>query len=426
MSAIRSPALAWSLALGAAAIMAACALQGAKSWLAANNPEAASSLGIADADALSTVAEAREADASRPGHDAEAISDAQAALKAAPLDERALRVLALETEKAGGSTRARILMVIADRWSRRDTATQLWLLQQAMLEGDWPNAGVHADALLRRHWQLDKIVFPALASALRDPAAVGPIVDRLSEVPDWRRSFLDALAWHAPDPAVPVRLFLALVRTLTPPGDEEVTNLVNRMISQGDYVGAHALWIGMLPRKAVPAPSSLLYNGDFRPLPGGAPFNWRLVQSEGVTAERTSAGDGAPALHVLTPAAKDAPAAEELLNLAPGDYRLSGLARIEPGQSGGVFDWVVACIGQTNAPLAHAGLRADAPGWRPFSVEFTVPDHGCGAQWLQLQGLAHPGFEPAEAWFRGMRMQALAGPVRPSERQSSAAPGQGA
>jgi hypothetical protein len=407
----RDRLLAAALAIGAVILIAACGLQAARSWLAANNPQAAVSLGVADGDAFSAVAEAREA--ARPGYDEAAAAYARRALIAAPLDARAIRVLAQETEKDGGLTRARMMMVIADRWSRRDTAAQLWLLQQAMLEGDWPDASVHADALLRRHWQLEKVVFPAMAGALRDPAAVGPFVDRLSELPDWRRSFLSALAEHAPDPAVPARLFLALAATAAPPTDEDASNIVSRYVAQGDYAGARALWVRLLPRGAAPAAGQPVYNGDFRPLPGGAPFNWRLTQSEGVTAETIAAGDGALALHVLTPAAKDAVAADQLLTLAPGAWRLTGMARIEPGQSGEVFAWLVACLGQTSAPIAEARLAAGVAGWRPFSIDFTVPpDKACSAQWLRLEGLAHSGFEPAEGWFRGLRVQPIATPVR--------------
>jgi len=405
--------LALALTIGAVLLIVACGLQAARVTLAELSPETALRIGLADADALSAVAEAREADARRPGHDAEASRYAEAALRAAPLDARAVRVLGLEAEKAGGATRARILMVIADRWSRRDTAAQLWLFQQAMMEGDWPNASLHADALLRRHWRLANVLYPAMASALRDPAAVGPFVQRLGEAPDWRHSFLSALAWHAPDPAVPARLFLALAASPIPPTDEDSSNLIGRYVAQGDYTGARALWLRLLPRAAAPA-KPLLYNGDFRPLPGAAPFNWRLIQSEGATAETLPAADGAPALHVLGPAAKDAAAAEELVSLPPGAYRLTGRALVEPGLTGDLFAWRISCAAQPGNPIAEARQSGGPGGWRAFTVDFQVGP-GCQAQWLRLEGLAHTGFQPAEAWYRGLSVQGLAAPPAASQ-----------
>ncbi len=395
--------------LGAILLIVACGLQAARITLAAESPELALRVGLASADTLSAVAEAREADARRPGHDAEASGYAQEALRVAPLHVRALRVLALEADKAGGATHARMLMVIADRWSRRDTASQLWLFQQAMMEGDWPNASLHADALLRRHWRLANVLYPAMASALRDPAAVAPFVERLNEVPDWRHSFLSALSWHAPDPTIPARLFLALAASSIPPTDEDSSNLVSRYVAQGDYAGARALWLRLLPRAAAHAASPLLYNGDFRPLPGAAPFNWRLIQTDGATAEILPAADGAPALHVLGPAAKDAAAADQLITLPPGTYRLTGRVLIEPGLSGDLFAWRISCVAQPATPIAEARQVGGPGGWRPFAVDFQVAP-GCQAQWLRLFGLAHTGFQPAEAWYRGLSLQALASP----------------
>ena len=397
-------------------LIVACGLQAARVTLAGQSPELALKFGLANADALSAVAEAREADAHRPGHDAEASRYAEDALRAAPLDVRALRVLALEAEKAGGATRARMLMVIADRWSRRDTASQLWLFQQAMMEGDWPNASLHADALLRRHWRLANVLFPAMASALRDPAAVAPFVARLNEVPDWRHPFLSALSWHAPDPAVPARLFLALAASPIPPTDEDSSNLVSRYVAQGDYAEARALWLRLLPHAAVKTPGPLLYNGDFRPLPGAAPFNWRLIQTEGATAEVLPAADGAPALHVLGPAAKDAAAADQLITLPPGAWRLTGRVLIEPGLTGDLFAWRISCVAQLAIPIAEARQVGGQGGWRVFAADFQVAP-GCQAQWLRLFGLAHTGFEPAEAWYRGLSLQAL--PPTPAQETSA-------
>jgi hypothetical protein len=409
LSAANTRPLVLGLAIGTVALIAACGLQAAREWLGQQNPEAAVSLHLADAEALSAIAEMRGADAGRPGHDVEATRYAREALRAAPLDVRALRVLGLEADKAGGATRARMLMVIADRWSRRDSAAQLWLFEQAMMAGDWPNASLHADALLRRRWRLYTVLYPAMASALRDPAAVAPFAERLNEVPDWRRSFLSALAWKVPDPGVAARLFLALAAGPIPPTDEDDANLIGRYVGQGDYSVARALWMRLLPRGSVGA-ADLVYNGDFGPAPGAAPFNWRLIQSGGVTAEIVPAADGAPALHVLAPAAKNTAAAEELISLPPGTYRLSGRALVESGLTGDLFAWRVSCVAQPDTPIVEVRQASGSMGWRAFSADFQV-GQGCVAQWLRLEGLAHTGFEPAEAWYRGLAIQPIAGKV---------------
>jgi hypothetical protein len=215
------------------------------------------------------------------------------------------------------------------------------------------------------------------------------------------------LAQHAADPAVAARVFEALAQTSAPPTDEESGYIVGRFVAQGDFTGALAIWSRLLPAGAEPA-TGIIYSGDFRPRPGAPPFNWQLIQSDGATAEIITAADGAPALHVVTPAAKNEAAAAQLLTLRPGAYRLSGAALIEPGPTGDQFSWRVTCVGAAGGAAADVRQGSDASGWRPFTVDFQVADQGCNAQWLILEGLAHEGFQSAEAWYRDLAVRPLA------------------
>ena len=409
----RAHLLAVALAVASLVAIAACVAQSSGTWLADNSPEAALAWGLVSSPALSAVADRRIDAPGRPGDDGEAMAYARQALLAEPLDVRALRVLALETEKAGSSARARIMMVVGDRLTRRDTITELWLFQHALANADWPRLYLHADAMLRRVWRLEQVLFPGMTSALRDPAAVAPLVARLEETPDWRKGFLNEVAWRSADPADAARLFASLAATSAPPTDVEGGYLVERYVSLGDYKDAKSVWTWLLPRGA-PRGDGFIYNGDFRPLPGAPPFNWRLVETDGASVEITPAADGAPALHVVAPAAKNADAAAQLLDLPPGSYRLSGAALVEPGQTGDLFSWRVGCVAQTNAGVAETRQGSGVSGWRPFSIAFAVPAQGCDAQWLALEGLAHAGMEPAEAWYRGLTIRPIG--AKPASR----------
>jgi hypothetical protein len=213
---------------------------------------------------------------------------------------------------------------------------------------------------------------------------------------------------------VAARLFEALAHTSAPPSDVESGYIVGRYVAQGDLAGARSLWSRLAPPGAGPT-TTLVYNGDFQPRPGAPPFNWQLIQSEGANVEITPAADGAPALHVVAPAAKNAMAAEQLLTLRPGAYRLSGLASVEPGPTGDQFSWRVICMGEAGANVTEVRQGGGEAGWRPFAVDFQISDQGCQAQWLALVGLAHGGFQPAEAWYRGLNIQPapLAPPASP-------------
>lgn len=401
-----------ALALASLAAGGVCAVQAAGAWLAVNNPDLALRYGLANPDALGALAEEQFADARRPGPDAKAIEYARRALVAAPLDERAVRVLALETEREGGLARARMLMVIADRLSRRDTLAQLWLFEHALSNQDWGAASLHADALIRRRPDLEGIVFPPLIGVMGDPDAVAALVDRLDKSPGWRPVFLVALVQKAVDPADAARVFEALAATPAPPKDSETGQLINRYVGHGDYRVARALWFRLLPRDAGRTDAKI-YNGDFRSLRGVPPFNWRLIQSNDASAEYDRAADGFPALRASASATGAATLAEQLLTLAPGAYRLSGAALAGTGPPGDLLSWRVSCVGQDDAAAAEARQGGGSAEWRAFSVDFIIPTRSCDAQWLRLVALGHDGDEPAETWYRGLAIRPLGSPPRP-------------
>jgi hypothetical protein len=401
-------ARAGAVALTAAAavlLAGACGLQAWRTWLGRVNPAAAQRLGVATPEALSTLAAQQFADTSEAGHDRAAKADAGAALLAAPLDAPAVRVLALEAEGDGDTERAQTLMRLADQRSRRDAVTQMWLFADDLPRRNFADGFRHADAALRLDWRLGDLLFPAMISAAAVPAAATPLALRLETEPDWRRTFLAALAQRGPDPAAAARVFAVLATTDSPPTDAESSALIGRMVAAGDIAGAHAAWLRLLPTGAR-APGVGVYDGDFAPVPGAAPFNWILQSDDGAIAQEGPAGDDRPALYVRSPPEATHTLASQMLLLPPGRWRLTGRVRVEPGQDGDLFAWRIACAGGSD--LGETRVGATPTGWRTFAGEFDVPA-GCPAQWLRLFGLAHEGFEPGEATWRGLAVQPIQG-----------------
>ena len=66
---------------------------------------------------------------------AAAVGLAKAALRQSPMNPRALRILAFSDVKGGKPDLAEAKMVMADRLSRRDGATQLWLADRRGRQG---------------------------------------------------------------------------------------------------------------------------------------------------------------------------------------------------------------------------------------------------------------------------------------------------
>lgn len=386
-----------ALAIGAGLAGVVCVVQGAAGVLAVRDPQKAANWGIANGDALSALAEHKLIDTTQPDRLIQAGRYARAALDASPLDPRAVRVLALAEEIGGDHVSPLRLMDLGDELSRRDPITQVWLFEHALEGHAWLAASQHADALMRGEFMQGPLT-AAMVHAMAEPGALGPFVDRLAADPGWRRPFMSSLTWAADDRHLPARVLALLAASKAPPTDEETGRVIERFVSEGDYQGARALWVGALPRGAA-APATAIYNGSFANLATPPPFNWRLNQSEAAETGFTRADDGRAALHVQAQGATSEALAEEALVLPPGSYRLSVSAKVEAGPTGEVYAWRLACAESQGSPLAEIRQTAGTVGWRTLVTGFQVPAAGCGAQWLRLYALPREGFQPAEAWF---------------------------
>jgi hypothetical protein len=284
--------------------------------------------------------------------------------------------------------------------------TQVWLFEHALGGRDWDDASRHADALMRGEW-LQGPLTAAMIHTMTEPGALAPFVDRLAADPPWRRPFLSSLTWAAEDRRLPARALEMLAASKAPPTREEMARLVDRYVSDQDYQGARQLWVAMLSGERPAAIG--VYNGAFSSLPALPPFNWRLNESEAASVEFGHDDDGRSALHLLARQASSAALAEEALVLPPGRYRLSLSARADPGVSGELFAWRLACAEGDRAPLAEIRQAGGPAGWRTFAADFQIPRGGCGAQWLRVFALPHEGFQPAEAWHRDLSVTKLAG-----------------
>ena len=74
---------------------------------------------------------------------------AERALRANPLDARALAVLGQIAERQGDQARAGDLMRLSGARTWRDMPTQAWLLKYEIQKGNFAEALTHLDAILR-------------------------------------------------------------------------------------------------------------------------------------------------------------------------------------------------------------------------------------------------------------------------------------
>ncbi len=282
----------------AAGLAWACTVRTVSAYYAESDPAVALSWDGHNPDALSEAAALKFSNARSPDDHFEVVRSARQALLAAPLDTRALRVLAFEADRVGQDNSARALMEVAGARTLRDTLTQSWLVDDSLRRHDYAAASLHADAILTRRDEFESTLFPVMIRSLEDPRAIGPFVALLAESPPWRRPFLQAAASQITDVSVAESVFEALKATKAPPTDEETAGLIDRLVTTGDYRAARAEWTRLL-RGSPRNWNDLVYDGGFAALPGSPPFNWRLLSSDGAFAELVRTDDGRFALRCL-------------------------------------------------------------------------------------------------------------------------------
>jgi hypothetical protein len=195
-------------------------------------------------------------------------------------------------------------------------------------------------------------------------------------------------------------LLARLAATSAPPTDVEVAAVLNALIEQGKYQQAEADWRRFEP--AAAKDGGLVKNGGFERAPGTTPFDWSIRGGVGwapAIGQGPAGESGASALKVDYDGVSKGETLEQLVVLAPGSYRLSGRFYDEGGAGAQPLAWTVACEG-AQAPLATAPAPAGpSGGWRPFSVDFSVPAASCPAQTLRLKVTPGDVRQDIEVWY---------------------------
>jgi hypothetical protein len=193
-----------------------------------------------------------------------------------------------------------------------------------------------------------------------------------------------------------------------PPSADEISGYLVRLAKEGRFIDARRAWRSL--SRSAPPVDAAVYNGDFEAPPAGTPFDWSLNDGVGWTAAIADApGQGhGRALKLDYDGASPPHPLGEVLNLAPGPYRLMGQVYAGGSDAASQLHWVVQCGGVADR-LAETQTKAVRPNdWDGFEAEFTVPGTGCPTQVLVLT--ADPADEPNEVtiWFDNLAIAAMA------------------
>ena len=243
----------------------------------------------------------------------------------------------------------------------------------------------HADVILRTRPQLGSHLLPALTAIASLPEGRSRLVEILETTPAWRKWFLRQYSRQADDPAAALPIYAALQAGPTPPTSDELRAPLDRLIGAGAFEQALLLWLGSLDPEETQA-LGYVYNGDFEHPVSNLAFDWVIgrVRGADITVAESDLDRG-KALRVQFARSRIAfRHVRKLVVLRPGSYRLTGKARARDLRSERGLVWTLTCAEGANQLLAETN-RVTGTMEAEISTAFTVPAHGCRAQWLRLE-----------------------------------------
>jgi hypothetical protein len=311
---------------------------------------------------------------------------ARASLVHRPLNASLLSFYGLREASIGKPQLANALMASADAVSRRDTFSQLWMIEQKSSADDVKGAVGHYNALLSVHPAMQATFLPVLVSAVAYPEVGDAIRPYLKLETRWSAAFLDLASQ---------RLEVDQYRDLVEPiasrlrGDGyTVSNarIIYRMLQSGVAGDAWKLFSLVAPNVDV---------GAFRAFsPGGANLDpkwqhlsWTLGQSDDISASVDA--DGAIDVTVA-PTARGAIASRDVAVISSSTYLLGHRSIYEPGSPRASLRWSVSCPAQNGPQLIIDRFVPAAAGSKSVQLSVVVPDN-CNLVRVELSTLGSEG-----------------------------------
>lgn len=271
--------------------------------------------------ALSRKADELFAEKQDPATLAKVEAMAKESLRGGALNSVAIRLLGYVADVRGDQEKARELMLLSQKVSRRDFGTQLWLIEDAVARNDKKQALFHYDIAMRTTPSSHAILFPTLTGALADPDVRRGLAPYIRQAPEWAPAFLSAAILSDGNPANVADL---LVKAGRLPDREVYRSISNQLLLQlasKDKLPAFRQYYLSLPGTRAATLTSAALNADTVNLryPAGG---WQLGGNPAIGGSFSAPGaGGAQTLTAFAGSGERGEMMRKLLFLKPGQYR---------------------------------------------------------------------------------------------------------
>lgn len=283
----------------------------------------------------------------------------------------------------------------AERLSRRNLITQLWMIENAVAKEDVATALRHYDIALRTSRSAPAILFPVLVNATADDALLPEIARTLAQRPLWGGLYLQQLAQSGPDRGRIATLFATLKRQGVATGVTADAALYERLLEVQMFDQAWTVYAAGHREASRNAVRNTMFAEQ---VVNPTPFDWQLSDNEFVNARTEQVSSDKGELVFTTSAGEGGEVAKQMLMLSPGAYIAEvGVDRIETADGAAPYLRVV-CL-----PSGAELLRNQLALQGTSGVRFSIPAD-CRAQTLSLVAQPAGGLGAVNGTIRSVRV----------------------
>lgn len=316
------------------------------------------------------------------GQDRQHIERARAlageAIVAEPTSARAARMLGLTSRDEASARRA---FQYSRQLSRRDLPTTLWFIEDAVRRDDARAALRQYEIALRTSSSAPILLFPVLDASLAQPQLSEPLANLLATgSAEWVPQFIEYSISGRTNAGHLGRVLLRSPRALMRLPQADRADLVRQLVEQRHFDVAAGIHRSLAGRSPNP---TLVRHGGFDATGDWPPFDWALA-----TTADYGANIQEGVLQAVAQGALDGSVARQLINLAPGTYRLRTTATLAQGSAGSSAFWAITCADPVG-DIATLPVRAVSGRAAISEIRFQVAS-GCHWQWLRLDVRASP------------------------------------
>jgi hypothetical protein len=315
-----------------------------------------------------------------------------AALREQAINPKALRILGYYADVEGDTNKAERYVRMAQKLSRREPFTQLWLIEAAVRRNDTTKTLIHYDIALRTKPEVQALLFPRLLNAIEDQDIRAALKPYIRTKNGWGDDFLSFA--RAKSTNLPVLTDLVLeTGGLVDQNNAKVLELglLSRLVGEGHFADARRLFLQMPGAKPARMTSAAFDPSDRDARFG--PMGWQLIEGPDAGGGFVAKADEVKsALSLYVNSATTRPIATKLLYLKPGNYAfMVRLASVDRGE-GGFLRWQLRCP-SVDSGVALWTVDSITPSLR---ASVTVPAN-CQVQFLDLIASGGKGQSGLEA-----------------------------